>query len=388
MEALRKFEKLPPWEGPVLPEPAEQYPNRPHVGYRKVRRLANLMMSAPDTIVIHATAGYSSAGAMSVMQAGMASWHWLIPDENESAHGKHAWWCVPEASAAWHVLNSVRHPVDRKTMINDRSFGIEIVNAQGIDHRKDPFSAWQVDVTARLVNYIRSKYPIKYLMTHAYCDPRRKLDPGEWFPWDAFVQMIYDGARDAADGTAASPPGPLSFADGGSGEGEKADGGQAETVDGLSQPAPPMAEAIDGEQVWNIEEIADPTDIVARGMATTWSDHTTRTGIPADRPGIIACSLPRGLCDKTKGTPFVGIPDLALVRVYLPRTGKMIVCPVIDEGPAWEAQAGTGKPGSAMIDLTPATWGALGGTPNEEVVMRVLRGTDQAMAAAREGMYD
>ncbi len=138
-------------------------------------------------------------------------------------------------------------------------------------------------------------------------------------------------------------------------------------------------------QVWHIEVIPDPTDIVARGMATTWTDHVTRTGIPADTPGLIACSLPRGLCKQTKGSPFTGVPDYTLVRVYYPKTGKMVVAPVIDEGPAWEAQAGTGQPGSAMIDLTPAAHKALGNEPgrNIQVLIRVLKGSETVVAQAR-----
>lgn len=148
----------------------------------------------------------------------------------------------------------------------------------------------------------------------------------------------------------------------------------------------PLATANPVEQVWRIEVIPDPTDIVARGIGTTWTDHVTRTGIPADTPGLIACSLPRGLCAATKGSPFKGVPDYTLVRVYYPKTGKSIVAPVIDEGPAWEAQAGTGKPGSAMIDLTPAAWTALGGKPNAnaEVMVRVLKGSEGVVPMARK----
>ena len=39
-------------------------------------------------LVIHATAGSSSAGAISVMKEGKASFHWLLPDEDEPQHGE------------------------------------------------------------------------------------------------------------------------------------------------------------------------------------------------------------------------------------------------------------------------------------------------------------
>jgi len=197
MTALKKFEKLAllPQTGHIT-APTEWVPYRPLTGYRKVRRLAMLGLDQPDTIVIHATAGGSTDGAMSVMRAGKASWHYIIPDENEPEHGHHALQCVPLDSAAWHVLSSVKHPTDGKKNINDRSFGIELVNRQD---GNDRFSAWQVLVTAQIVTKLRSFYPIKYLVTHAYLDPRRKLDPGNIFPWGTFMEHINRLASDGGN---------------------------------------------------------------------------------------------------------------------------------------------------------------------------------------------
>lgn len=127
---------------------------------------------------------------------------------------------------------------------------------------------------------------------------------------------------------------------------------------------------------WRFTTRDDSGDIVATGLATTWWDHVTRTGIPADKPGLIACSLPRALCKETAGSPFAGVPDFAVVRVYYPPTGKVVYAPVIDEGPGFHATAGTGKPGSAMIDLTRAAKQALGfanAMDNAEVSIRILR---------------
>lgn len=141
-------------------------------------------------------------------------------------------------------------------------------------------------------------------------------------------------------------------------------------------------------QVWRIKLLETSPDIVAEGYATTFNDHTTCSTIPADRAGIVACSLPRGKCAATKGTPFAGVPDLALVRIYYPLTGRTVYCPVIDEGPAWIAEAGTGKPGSAMIDLTPAAAKALGMKDNAVVIIRVLAGSEVVFKGARAGMYE
>ena len=146
-------------------------------------------------IVIHATAGASSDGAVSVMRAGNASWHWLVPDENEDEHGQNIWKCTPEALAAWHVRNAVSHPdmeADRKR-INHWSLGIEIVNTQA----SDPFSDWQVKATADIVKYCWAKYPnLEHVISHAKLDPSRRSDPGVLFPWQDFKDQVLNTGFD------------------------------------------------------------------------------------------------------------------------------------------------------------------------------------------------
>lgn len=147
-------------------------------------------------VVIHATAGSSSSGAVSVMREGKASFHWLVPDEDEEQHGHFAWACAPETSAALHVQNSKRHPDvnDGKNRVNNWSLGIEIVNRQ---RTSDKFSAWQVSMTARIVRYCWAKYPnLKHVVSHAKLDPGRRTDPGSHFPWDEFRRQVLDGVDD------------------------------------------------------------------------------------------------------------------------------------------------------------------------------------------------
>lgn len=147
-----------------------------------------------QAVVIHATAGSSSFGAMSVMKGGGASWHWLVPDENEKAYGKFAWACAPEARAAWHVQNSKFHPRlnGGRKRINHWSLGIEVVNAQS---ETDTFSDWQLKKTAEIVRYAWAKYPnLKYVVSHAMMDPERRTDPGMNFDWEGFRALVVDGA--------------------------------------------------------------------------------------------------------------------------------------------------------------------------------------------------
>ncbi|MBC7450888.1 MAG: N-acetylmuramoyl-L-alanine amidase [Cytophagales bacterium] len=145
-------------------------------------------------IIIHATAGSTSAGAVTRMSEpdvnNRASFHWLVPDEDESQHGRLIWACTPENLAAWHVRNSASHPDvnnDQKK-VNHWSLGIEIVNRQS---GGDTFSDWQVKITAQIVRYCWAKYSgLKYIVSHAKLDPDRRNDPGTNFPWDTFKNLV------------------------------------------------------------------------------------------------------------------------------------------------------------------------------------------------------
>ncbi len=145
-------------------------------------------------VVIHATAGSSSAGAISVMKRSdnPASFHWLVPDEDEPQHGELVWACVPEALAAWHVRNAASHPDvnDGENRVNHWSLGIEVVNRQENDH----FSEWQVEATARIVRYCWAKYPnLTHVVSHAKLDPNRRSDPGMEFDWQRFKSLVLNG---------------------------------------------------------------------------------------------------------------------------------------------------------------------------------------------------
>lgn len=182
--------KLPKYQGPILPAP-------PSAGYPGVENHIESVTSSRKlrsdgqikAFVIHATAGYSSYDAMSVLFSHRASWHWLIPDEDEQEHGKLIWRCIPEDLAAWHVRNDKSH-VDVNNgsqYVNYWSLGVEIVNRQ----QNDKFSDWQLEQTAALVRYAWSKYPnLVDVVSHAKLDPARRTDPGSDFPWDRFREMV------------------------------------------------------------------------------------------------------------------------------------------------------------------------------------------------------
>jgi N-acetyl-anhydromuramyl-L-alanine amidase AmpD len=147
-------------------------------------------------VVIHATAGSDSAGAVSVMVDRKASFHWLVPDENEPEHGKLVWACSPETRLAFHVRDQASNPDVNggANKVNRWSLGIEIVNAQT---PTDAFSDWQVEVTAQIVRYCWAKYPnLKHVVSHAKLDHPHRSDPGKQFPWEHFKELVLKGKDD------------------------------------------------------------------------------------------------------------------------------------------------------------------------------------------------
>lgn len=143
-------------------------------------------------IVVHATAGASSEGAASVMKNVQkpASFHWLIPDEDEPQHGHFVWACVPEALAAWHVRKQCFHlnVNGGAKNVNQWSLGIEVVNMQN----DDTFSDWQLEAAALIVRYCWAKYPnLTTVVSHAKLDPTRRSDPGSLFDWVGFRDRVF-----------------------------------------------------------------------------------------------------------------------------------------------------------------------------------------------------
>lgn len=155
-----------------------------------VKSTPNKKLRAPgtriDTIVLHCTAGSSSAGALSRLQdpAAEASAHLVIPDDSVAGEPRKTTQLVPDEYEAWHC----RKVLFQGTLgVNYRSLGIEIVNTAMAE---DPYTAWQVAETARWCRYWIAKHPIRYLVTHAYLDPSRRRDPCATFPWLAFLNLV------------------------------------------------------------------------------------------------------------------------------------------------------------------------------------------------------
>ena len=180
----------------------------PDIGWFNANRASNRIYHAVNGIrglVIHATAGASTVGALSWWKqkdGAKASTHWIIPDEDEAGHGKEILAVIYESLAAWHVRNSASHTqLNHKTKINHWTLGVELVNRQD---PTDLFSQWQIEATALLTRYCWAKYPnFRYVFSHAFVDPNRRSDPGPNFDWEQFQHLVLTSDNDPQPDTQA-----------------------------------------------------------------------------------------------------------------------------------------------------------------------------------------
>ncbi|HAR76654.1 MAG TPA: N-acetylmuramoyl-L-alanine amidase, partial [Psychrobacter sp.] len=147
----------------------------------------------------------NNARAIKLLTTGNVSAHYLILDHDDDK----IYHLVPESERAWHA--GVGGFAGR-TILNDTSIGIEIVNA-GIkpeyrnalkngaldyhpyEHYVE-FDELQVKKVAQLVQDLAARYDIspKNIIGHADMAPSRKIDPGANFPWQRLYEQYGIGA--------------------------------------------------------------------------------------------------------------------------------------------------------------------------------------------------
>ncbi|WP_372845095.1 N-acetylmuramoyl-L-alanine amidase [Psychrobacter sp.] len=156
------------------------------------------------SIVLHYTVS-DNARSIKTLTTGQVSAHYLILDHNDNK----IYNLVPEGERAWHAGNG---SFAGRTILNDTSIGIEIVNA-GIkpeyrdalkngaldyhpyEHYVD-FDELQIKKVAQLVQELAKRYNIsaKNIIGHADMAPSRKIDPGAKFPWQRLHKEYGIGA--------------------------------------------------------------------------------------------------------------------------------------------------------------------------------------------------
>ena len=156
------------------------------------------------TIVLHYTVS-DNERSIKTLTTGDVSAHYLILDNDDDK----IYNLVPESERAWHAGDG---GFAGRTILNDTSIGIEIVNA-GIqpqyrnalkngDMDYHPYEHYvvfdelQIKKVAQLVQDLALRYDIspKNIIGHADMAPSRKIDPGAKFPWQRLYEQYGIGA--------------------------------------------------------------------------------------------------------------------------------------------------------------------------------------------------
>lgn len=156
------------------------------------------------TIVLHYTVS-DNERSIKTLTTGNVSTHYLVLDNDDDK----IYNLVPENERAWHAGDG---GFAGRTILNDTSIGIEIVNV-GIKpeyrgalkddtldyHPYDHYVAFnelQIKKVAELVQDIAKRYdiPPKNIVGHADIAPSRKIDPGAKFPWQRLYNEYGIGA--------------------------------------------------------------------------------------------------------------------------------------------------------------------------------------------------
>ena len=156
------------------------------------------------TIVLHYTVSDNDR-SIKTLTTGNVSAHYLILDIDDDK----IYNLVPESERAWHAGEG---GFAGRTILNDTSIGIEIVNA-GIQpqyrnalkngamdyHPYEHYVAFdelQIKKVAQLVQDLALRYDIspKNIIGHADMAPSRKIDPGAKFPWQRLYERYGIGA--------------------------------------------------------------------------------------------------------------------------------------------------------------------------------------------------
>lgn len=136
-----------------------------------ITQLASRARKRPvTTIVLHATAGSTFAGAHATLTLKSLSYHAIVEDQREQDGEINK--CVPDTRVAFHAGKSVG---PNGPNVNDYSLGASFVN---LSNGSDPYSAAQVTAMLDRVESWCLAYPtVKYLTTHYWISPGRKTDP-------------------------------------------------------------------------------------------------------------------------------------------------------------------------------------------------------------------
>jgi N-acetylmuramoyl-L-alanine amidase len=136
----------------------------------------------PDMILLHYTGMPTPEGALEWLccDESQVSSHYFVHENGDIVQ------LVAEQRRAWHAGKSVWHG---ESDINSLSIGIEIANA-GHPGGLPEYPKAQIEAVIELCRDCGQRWSItpERVLGHSDVAPRRKLDPGEKFPWNDLYQ--------------------------------------------------------------------------------------------------------------------------------------------------------------------------------------------------------
>ena len=140
-------------------------------------------------IVLHTTEG-SEQSAINTFQnpSSRVSAHYLVSRRGRLTR------MVQDKDVAYHVRNH-----------NQDTIGIE---NEGRASNPNQWTTAQLDTLVELVRALCDRYGIpkdrQHILAHADLDPRRRVDPGPYFPWTDFMRRVRGGSSGGGGSTATS----------------------------------------------------------------------------------------------------------------------------------------------------------------------------------------
>jgi len=136
-----------------------------------------------DMVVLHTVEG-SAAGAVNYMQGNSegrrVSAHYVVGRDGSITQ------MVRDRDTAWHVRG-----------YNSRSIGIE----HGGYAARNQWTMAQYEASAAITRWVCDTYGIpkdrEHIVPHSQLDPARRSDPGRYFDWELYMDLVRNGGSDA-----------------------------------------------------------------------------------------------------------------------------------------------------------------------------------------------
>jgi len=170
----------------------EPYPGVRALWERATLRQVGDPVFGVEALVVHVAQHSGTEDAMALMQAGRASWHWIVPAPGEAQHGKFIWSAAPEGRAARHLPPRLKHPAIAGGRPRLNHATLSVLLAAGPTRPGTGPSRWQTDRLAHLVRHLWARYPaLVTVICRSEIDPDTPAGP---LDWDALCRLTTGAA--------------------------------------------------------------------------------------------------------------------------------------------------------------------------------------------------